>query len=65
MALSYKGGNNNKVKLTVIYDMVWQKISSGRGYESSRGHAFIVGGRSKGIIGMVLYSKSFRKCDAA
>ena len=50
------GGNNNKVKLTVTYDMGWQNRSYGRRYDSSRGDAFIIGGRSKGIIGMVLYS---------
>ena len=61
-ALSEKGGNNNKVKLTVTYDMGWQKISSGRRYGSSSGHTFIIGGRSKGVIGMVLYSKAWRKC---
>ena len=33
--------------------------------ESSSGHAFSIGGRSKGTIGIVLYSKAFRKCDAA
>ena len=57
--------NNNKVKLTVTYDMGWQKISSWRRYDSSSGHAFIIGARIKGIIGMVLYSKACRKCDAA
>ena len=36
---------------------------SGRRYESSRGHAFIVGRISKRTIGMVLYSKTFQKCD--
>ena len=60
-----KGKNNNKVKLTVTYDMGWQKRSSGRRYDSSTRHAFIIGARSKGIIGMVLYSKACRKCDAA
>ena len=64
-ALSDKDKNNNKVKLAVTYNMGWQKRSSGRRYDSSRGHAFITGARSKGIIGMVLYSKSFRKCDSA
>ena len=44
--------------------MGWQKRSSGRRYDSSSGHAFIVGGRIKGIIEMVLYSKAYRKCDA-
>ena len=55
----------NKVKLTVTYDMGWQKISSGRRYDSSRGHAFIIGGRRKGIIIMVLYYKACQKCDDA
>ena len=59
-----KGKNNNRVKLTVTYDMGWKKISYGRRYDSSSGHAFIIGGRSKGIIGMFLYSKACRKCDA-
>ena len=45
--------------------MGWQKRSSDRRYDSSSGHAFIISGRSKGIIGMVLYSKACRKCDAA
>ena len=53
------------VKLTVAYDMVLQKRSYGRVYDSSIGHTFIIGGIGKGIIGMVLYSKAFRKCDAA
>ena len=64
-ALSDKDKNNNKVKLTVTYDMGWQKRSSGRRYDSSSGQAFIIGTRSKGIIIMVLRSKAFRKCDAA
>ena len=64
-ALSYKWGNNNKVKITVTYNVGWKKRSSGRRYDSSRGHAFIIGGSSKGIIRMVLYSKACRKCDSA
>ena len=49
----------------MTYEMGWQKRSSGRRYDSSSGHAFSVGKRSKGIIGMVPYSKACRKCDAA
>ena len=45
--------------------MGWQKRSSGRRYDSSSGHAFIIGGRKNGIIGMVLYSKACRKCESA
>ena len=53
-----KEKNNNNVKLTVPYGMGWQKRSSGRKYDSSSGHAFIIWARIKGIIGMVLYSKA-------
>ena len=63
--LSDKDKNNNKVKLAVTYDMGWQKRSSGRRYDSSIRHAFIIGESSKGIIGMVLYSKACLKCDSA
>ena len=64
-ALSEKDKNNNKVKLTVTYDMRWQKRSSGRRYDSSSRHAIIIGEMSKGIIVIVLYSKACRKCDSA
>ena len=47
------------------YDMGCQKRSYGRRYDSSSGHAFIIGGRIKGIIWMVLYSKAFLKCYSA
>ena len=63
-SLSDKGKNNNKVRLTMTYDIGWQKISSGRRYGSSSGHAFIMGARIKGIIGMVLYSKACRECES-
>ena len=57
--------NKNKVKLTITYDMGCQKISYGRRYDSSSRNAFIIGDKSKGIIGMVLYSKACRKCDGS
>ena len=40
--------------------MGWQKRSSGRRYVSYSRHAFIIGGMSKGVIGMVIYSKAFK-----
>ena len=64
-ALSYKGKNINKVKLTDTYDIGWQNRSPGRRYKSSRGHAIIIVRRRKGLIVMVLYSKACQKCDAA
>ena len=46
--LSDKDKNNNRVKLFVTYNMGRQKRSSGRRYESSSGHAFIIGARITG-----------------
>ena len=63
--LSDKVKNKNTVKIIATCDLGWQKRSSGRRYDSSSGHAFIVGGRSKWVVGMVPYSMVFRKCDAA
>ena len=57
--------NKKKVKLTLTYDMGWQKRSSDRIYDYSSGHSLIICGRSTGIIGMVLYSKEYHKCGAA
>ena len=53
-----------KIKLTVTYDMGWQNRSSRRIYDSSSRYVFIIGGTSKGHIGMFLFSKFWRKCDA-
>ena len=54
-ALSDEEINQNKLKFTVTYDMGCQKRSSGQRYDSSSGHAFIIGGIYKGGIFMVLY----------
>ena len=53
-------GEIKQVKLTVTYHMRCQQRSFGRIYDSSRGYEFIIGGISKGIIGMVLYSNSWK-----
>ena len=63
--LSDEESNENKISLTFKYDMAWQNISYGRRYDSSSGHAFIIGGMSGGVIYVVLYSNTFQKCDAA
>ena len=52
------------LKITITYDMVFKKRSSGRIYESSSGHAFIISGISKVSIGTVLYSKARQKRNA-
>ena len=63
--ISDKEKNNNKVKITITYDMVWQKRSSGSIYEPSSGHAFIIDGINKGIIEMLIYQSSCWKFDSA
>ena len=35
-----------QVPLTVMYDMGWNKQSSGNKYDSISGHAFLIGGNS-------------------
>ena len=44
--------------------MAWKKRSSGKRYDSSNANSFIIGGKIKGINGMVLYFMAWRKCDA-
>ena len=63
-ASSYYDRNKNKVKLTVKYDMGCKKRSHGRRYKSSSGHTFIISGKYKGVIDVVLFSKAYLKCDA-
>ena len=45
--------------------MGWQNRLSGRRYDSSIGHVFIIIGIPKDLIGTVFYLKAFQKCDAA
>ena len=51
-----------QVKLTVSFDMGWQKRSSGKRYDSLSGHAFMIGARSKKIIDCNVSSKLCMKC---
>ena len=50
----------NTLGLAVSYDMGWQKRSTGRRYESISGHGFIVGCRSKKIIGLAVHGKNVK-----
>ena len=51
------------VKLTVMYDMGWNKRSSGHRYDSRSAHAMLVGGHTRKVIGMKVMSKECTKCD--
>jgi len=55
-----------KIGLTVGMDGAWQKRSIGRGsYNSKTGHNFCVGGLTKKILSVVVYSKHCRTCEKA
>ena len=60
--------NNNNlttfdVKLTVTYDMGWNKQSSGHRYDSTSGHGLLIGARSKKVLNFVTLSKQCRFCQ--
>ena len=49
----------------MLYDMGWQKKSSGKRYDSLSGHGFLVGLLTNQIIGMKVYSKVCSICDSS
>ena len=55
--------NDTKVGLTLGYDMGWSKRSSGNRYDSLSGHAFLVGGHSRKIVGAKVTSKKCSVCS--
>ena len=57
--------DKQKPKLTVSYDMGWQQRSSGHKYASNSGHGFIIGGLSRKVVGMVVFSKLCSTCAQA
>ena len=52
------------VGLDVVYDMGWQKRSSGRRHDSKSGHALMVRLKTNKIIGVILYCKDCHICIA-
>ena len=50
-----------KVSIDVAYDMGWNKRSSGR---LLSGHAFMIGCRTRKIVGLAMKSKACAFCDA-
>ena len=57
--------NNEKeqVKLTVSFDMGWNKRSSGNRYDSLSGHAFYIGCLTQQIICAIVTAKQCRICS--
>ena len=62
---NYKHNSDDKVGLTVSYDMGWSKRSSGSRYDSISGHAFLVGRHSHKIVGVQVTSKKCKICSIA
>ena len=63
----YKKGNlsSDEVGLVIMYDMGWNKRSSGNKYDSISGHGFVLGGNSKKIMNYRCMSKCCRICAQA
>jgi len=55
----------NDVKLTISYDMGWNKRSSGNKYDSISGHGFVLGKNTKKILQHRVLSKVCSKCSIA
>ena len=48
-----------KLGLAVSYDMGWQKRGTGNRYDSLSGHSFLIGCRTKKIIGIAMIKKEY------
>ena len=53
----------DRIGLTVSYDMGWNKRPSGHRYDSLTGHAFTIGAYTRRIIGCIVFSKSCATCN--
>ena len=52
-----KGERLAHLKITVCFDMGWNKRSSGNRYDSNSGHAFIIGGITKKLLACACFQK--------
>ena len=53
-----------KIGIAVSYDMGWQKMSTGRVYDSISGHGYLIGCRTGKILGMQVRQTKCKKCQA-
>ncbi len=51
-----------EIGVVIMYDMGWNKRSSGNKYDSISGHGFALGGNTRKILNYRCMSKSCRKC---
>ena len=52
------------IGIAVSFDMGWQKRSTGRVYDSMSGHGFIIGCRTKNVVGFGLKKKKCSNCTS-
>ena len=57
--------HGNKCSISVGMDGAWQKRRSGCVYNSQAGHNFMLGGLSKLILGLQVFSKKCKVCSIA
>ena len=55
----------DNLRISVSFDMGWQKKGTGHTYDSNSGHAFFIGVRGGKVIRFLVYSKKCSVCDAA
>ena len=53
----------DKFGITVGMHGAWQKRGSGHAYNSLTGHNFMVGGMSRLIVGLQVFSKKYKVCS--
>ena len=51
------------IRVSVSFDMGWQKKGTGHNYDSNSGHAYLIGCRTEKVIGMLVYSKKCNTCN--
>ena len=51
------------VKITISYDMGWNKRSSGNRYDSISGHGVAIGSLTKKVVAIKTYSRSCVVCE--
>ena len=55
----------DNVRISISFDMGWQKKGTGHTYDSNSGHAYYIGVRTGKVVAMVVYSKKCTTCDIA
>ena len=53
------------MRISISFDMGWQKKGTGHTYDSNSGHAYYIGVRSGKVVAMIVYSKKCTTCDIA